>query len=86
MAFARTCDVCHLAKQRLDKETMQPVNDVFRYGLSRQFYESIGGVERRYRMSSYGGIDLCGECWDTIAKPKTKPHTRGKTGPKPKAA
>lgn len=35
------------------------------------------------RERSYGGVDLCTECFDRIARPKMRPELRGRTGPKP---
>jgi hypothetical protein len=34
------------------------------------------------RERHYGSIDLCDQCWDKIAKPKTRPDLRSKTHPK----
>ncbi len=78
MSVQRACDVCGFYRQ--DKDGNSTVR---RYGLSRQSYRRENGRKVRFRESSYGGIDLCDICWDRIGKPKTRPETRGKTGPKP---
>ncbi len=56
----RVCDVC--GRQGVD---------VLRYGLNRQQPARDG---RRNTTWGAGGIDLCGECWQRIGRPKTRPH------------
>ncbi len=74
MGMAKTCDICQMARQRLDRETMQPVSDVVRYTLRREVDQTRdnGKRTRRYQQSA-GGIDLCGECWGRICQPRTNP-------------
>ena len=61
----RHCDVCRMA----------PQNRVFRYGLSR--YERTTRTRADghvyYKANrSMGGIDLCNDCWERLAKPKKR--------------
>lgn len=62
---------------------------VHRYGLSRQVpvpgktRNNRAGAQAFKRERHFGGIDLCDECWERIAKPKTRPELRGKTGAVP---
>lgn len=79
----RSCDVCHFYRQKLDGTSA-----VNRYTLERQVKRPDGKVREgransvRYTSQTRGGIDLCDECWERIAKPKMRPELRGKTGPK----
>lgn len=83
MSTQRACDVCHFYRQLPDGSPA-----VHRYGLSRQV--PVPGKTRNNRAGSqafkrerhYGGIDLCDQCWETIAQPRTRPELRGKTHPK----
>ncbi len=80
MSTQRACDVCAMYRQNRDGTSA-----VVRYGLSRQLPNGKLRPEGRPafgRVGGFGGIDLCGECWERIAKPKTRPELVGKTGPK----
>lgn len=78
MTQQRACDVCGYYRQRVDGSSA-----VLRYGLSRQVPRSRDAEGRIEfgRERSKGGIDLCDQCWERIAKPKTRPELVGKTGP-----
>lgn len=79
MGAQRYCDVCKMYRQNRDGTPA-----VHRYGLSRQI--PIPGKFRPGRANSlavrrerhYGGIDLCDDCWNRIAGPRTRPDTRKK--------
>lgn len=71
----RYCDICKMGKQ----------GRVHRYGLSR--YTRTDKVRpdghRYYKADrSMGGIDLCDDCWEAVAKPNQRPK---KSHPKEKA-
>lgn len=74
MSMQRACDICHMYRQRLDGTAA-----VLRYGLSRQI--PVPGKFRTGRLNSlavkrersFGGIDLCDECFDRVARPKMRP-------------
>lgn len=83
MATQRSCDVCGF--YRPDRVDGTP--GVTRYTLERQVKRPDGKLRDgrvtsvRYTRQSRGGIDLCWECWDRIAKPKMRPELKGRTGP-----
>jgi hypothetical protein len=81
MSVSKTCDICKLARQRLDPVTMEPIKDVVRYTLRREMDQKreVGVRSRRYQMSA-GGIDLCGVCWERIAKPNMNPKKAHRSG------
>jgi hypothetical protein len=84
MAVQRSCDVCGFYRpDRLDGTP-----GVTRYTLERQIRRPDGKLREGrtksvgYTKQTRGGIDLCYECWERIAKPKMRPELRGRTGPK----
>jgi len=81
MGVRKVCDVCQLARQRVDPLTMEPIPDVRRYTLRREVDQTRENGERtkRYQKSA-GGIDLCGNCWERIAKPNMNPKKAHRSG------
>lgn len=81
MSLQRACDVCSFYRQNIDGTPA-----VHRYGLSRQLPDPTrkrpSGAQAFKRERHYGSIDMCDQCWDRLAKPKTRPELRGKTHPK----
>lgn len=70
MGEQKWCDVCRMFRQKVDGTP-----DVKRYTLRREVDQTRENGERprRFQMSA-GGIDLCGECWEKIAKPRMNPN------------
>lgn len=82
MATTRTCDVCSFARQTLDPVTRQPVSDVRRYTLRREADQTREkGIRTGRYQQSAGGIDLCGECWGRICKPRMNPKKSNRARP-----
>lgn len=83
MATQRSCDVCNFYRQNPDGSPA-----VHRYTLERQIRRPDGKLREGransvgYTRVTRGGIDLCTQCWERIAKPKMRPELRGRTGPK----
>lgn len=81
MGTQKFCDHCGFMRQNKDGTSA-----VHRYGLSRQVPDPTktrrNGGQAFKRERHYGSIDLCDDCWNKIAKPKTRPELRGKTHPK----
>lgn len=66
MSTQRACDVCHFYRQRPDGTA-----GVKRYTLRLDQRARHGG--RLGTQKTMGSIDLCDQCWDSIAKPRTNP-------------
>ena len=81
MSTNKTCDICQMARQRIDPETLEPIKDVHRYTLRREVDQKREEGKRtaRYQKSA-GGIDLCGVCWERIAKPNMNPKKAHRSG------
>lgn len=81
MSLQRACDICKFFRQNVDGSPA-----VHRYGLSRQIPDPTrkrrSGAQAFKHVRRYGSIDMCDDCWEKIAKPKTRPDMYGKTHPK----
>lgn len=76
MATQRACDKCGFFK-----------TGIRRYGLSAQVPVPRRRPDgsRAYTTLGAGGIDLCPDCWETIARPKMNSSTfNARTAPAPK--
>jgi len=78
--LVRVCSVCKMTKQKVDPLTLEPMDDVKRYGLYRQVVLPgrfrKDGKKAYHRERGYGGIDLCTECWEKNCS-MNKRNTRG---------
>ncbi len=81
MSTQKACDHCGFVRQKVVDGA--PVSAVTRYTLRREVDQTVptpgGGRERRYQKSA-GGIDLCDDCWERIARPRTNPNKGRSTG------
>lgn len=72
MAFIRSCDLCGMARQKM--EHLRPVSAVARYNLQRQVRRRDGKIRPGrvnsvgYTKISAGGIDICEECLPKFAR------------------
>lgn len=80
MGVSKTCDICKMSKQVINKTTMEPEPDVFRFNLRRDLINHrIPGKRPERIQRSMGGIDLCTECWTRIAGKRVRLSTRKST-------